>query len=111
MLGRALYYYYPPNKKKYFCGNKAQLKLFDFKFALSYYQEGVGVVSTLLYVYLSLCWNDQDKEPIHHCNDRSKDDLNGQLTRMEGGLKEQMDVLMFLILAGLHCSGKALSKS
>ena len=99
----------PPKQKKYFCGNKAQLKLFDFKFALSYYQEGVGVVSTLLYP--SLCWNDQDKEPIHHCNDRSKDDLNGQLTRMEGGLKEQMDVLMFLILAGLHCSGKALSKS
>ena len=62
-------------------------------------------------LYPSLCWNDQDKEPIHHCNDRSKDDLNGQLTRMEGGLKEQMDVLMFLILAGLHCSGKALSKS
>ena len=40
-----------------------------------------------------------------------KDHLDGQLTRMEGGLKEQMDVLIFLILAGLHCSGKALSKS
>ena len=53
----------PPSKQKnHFCGNKAQLKLFDFKFALPYYQEGVGVVRTLLHP--SLCWNDQDKEPL-----------------------------------------------
>ena len=52
----------PQTKKNYLCGNKAQLKLFDFKFALPYYQEGVGVVRTLLHP--SLCWNNQDKESM-----------------------------------------------